>query len=115
MGQPVTVIEKPSTTPGIVRYETNRTITGMDHEIYRSRDDAVANRPCDELARRLFDRGGIELVHMNSNVITVHLADGSPPTGIKDIVENLYTYYADGVVPEVPGGSDTVDAAAAAD
>ena len=38
MGQPVTVIEKPSSHPGVVRYETNRALTGMGHEVYRSLD-----------------------------------------------------------------------------
>jgi hypothetical protein len=35
MGQPVTVIEKPSSVSGVVRFETNRPLTGMGHEIYR--------------------------------------------------------------------------------
>lgn len=107
MGQPVTVIEKPSTTPGVVRYEINRALTGMGHEIYRSADDAVGARPADELARRLFARGGIATVHINSNVITVHLADASPPSGIKEIIEGLYTFYTEGVVPVVPEGAAT--------
>ncbi len=33
MGQPVTVIEKPSSHPGVVRYETNRVLTGMGHDL----------------------------------------------------------------------------------
>lgn len=105
MGQPVTVIEKPSALPGVLRFETNRVLTGMGHEIYRSADDAQGRTPGDELARRLFERGGVASVHVNANVITVQVADGSPPQGIKEIVEGLYTYYRDGVVPEVPEGS----------
>ena len=105
MGQPVTVIEKPSALPGVLRFETNRVLTGMGHEIYRSADDAQGRTPADELARRLFERGGVASVHVNANVITVQVADGSPPQGIKEIVEGLYTYYRDGVVPEVPEGS----------
>jgi hypothetical protein len=102
MGQPVTVIEKPSSRPGVVRYDTNRVLSGMGHEYFRSLDDVQGDTPSDLLARRLFERGGIEAVHVNSNVITVHLADGSPPTGIKDIIEDLYTYYRPGVEVEVP-------------
>ena len=105
MGQPVTVIEKPSALPGVLRFETNRTLTGMGHEIYRSADDAQGRTLADELARRLFERGGVASVHVNANVITVQVADGSPPQGIKEIVEGLYTYYRDGVVPEVPEGA----------
>ena len=35
MGQPITVVEKPSSTPGVARFETNRSLTGMGHERYR--------------------------------------------------------------------------------
>jgi hypothetical protein len=104
MGQPVTVIEKPSSRPGVVRYDTNRVLSGMGHEYFRSLDDVQGDTPSDLLARRLFERGGVDAVHVNSNVITVHLADGSPPTGIKDIIEDLYTYYRPGVEVEVPEG-----------
>jgi hypothetical protein len=105
MGQPVTVVEKPSAVPGVLRFETNRTLTGMGHEIYRSVDEATGATPGDELARRLFARGGVESLHLYSNVITVHLADGSPPQGIRDVIASLYTFYTEGVVPEVPEGA----------
>jgi hypothetical protein len=59
------------------------------------------------LARRLFERGGIDAVHVNSNVVTVHLADGSPPSGIKDLIQELYTYYRPGVEVVVPEGAAT--------
>jgi hypothetical protein len=104
MGQPVTVIEKPSTRPGVIRYETNRTLTGMGHEYFRSAADVHGTTPPARLAQRLLERGGIDLVHMNGNVVTVHLSDGSAPTGIKALIEDLYTYYRDGVEPEIPGG-----------
>ncbi len=104
MGQPVTVIEKPSATPGVVRYEINRSITGTGHENYRSAADAPAPTPADELARRLFERGGIASLHMNSNMITVHLLDASPPTGIKEIIEEMYIYYGPGVEVVIPEG-----------
>jgi hypothetical protein len=102
MGQPVTVIEKPTPTPGVIRYEINRAITGTGHEYYRSLDDAQGDRPADRLARVLFERGGIEAVHVNANVITVHLADASPPNGIKSIIEELFLFYREGVVPQAP-------------
>jgi hypothetical protein len=105
MGQPVTVIEKPSARPGVVRYETNRVLSGTGHEYFRSLDDAQGPTPPAELARRLFERGGIDALHVNANVITVHLADGSPTTGIKQIVEDLYTYYRPGVDVVVPEGA----------
>jgi hypothetical protein len=107
MGQPVTVIEKPSSRPGVVRYETNRVLSGMGHEYFRSADDAQGETPVAVLARRLFERGGIDAVHVNSNVVTVHLADGSPPGGIKDLIEELYTYYRPGVEVVIPEGAGT--------
>ena len=66
MGQPITVVEKPSSKPGIARFETNRSLTGMGHERYRSADDVLADRPVDELARRLFATGGVRTVHASS-------------------------------------------------
>jgi hypothetical protein len=36
MGQPINVVEKPSRTPGIARFEINRSLTGMGHERYAS-------------------------------------------------------------------------------
>jgi len=75
MGQPITVVEKPSSRTGVVRYETNRALTGMGHERYRAGDEILGTAPADELARRLFDRGGITGVHVNGNVVTVELAE----------------------------------------
>ncbi|HEV8299309.1 MAG TPA: hypothetical protein VGQ20_18510 [Acidimicrobiales bacterium] len=98
MGQPVTVIEKPSYRSGVVRYEINRVLTGMGHEVYRSAPSAGSNRPVDVLARRLFARGGIRSIHVNGSVITIELAD-SGTDGIRSIIENLYTYYVPGVEP----------------
>jgi hypothetical protein len=98
MGQPVTVIEKPSSRPGIVRYELNRVITGTGHERYRSAVDVLRDRPADRLARRLFERGGISSVHINGSVVTVELSS-SDSAGIREIIEGLYTYYLPGVEP----------------
>ena len=99
MGQLITVVEKPTTTPGVVRFETNRSLTGMGHERYGSRSDATGHRPPDELARRLFDCGGVEAVHIYSNVITVDLAKGSNGAGLREIVHSLFTHYVPGVQP----------------
>jgi hypothetical protein len=99
MGQPVTVIEKRSKR-GIVRFELNRVLTGTGHEIYRTGDAVEGDRPPDELARRFFAHGGVETVSINSSVVTVDLEKGHDSTGLKEIVEDLYTYYRPGV--EVP-------------
>ena len=99
MGQPITVVEKPTLEAGIVRFETNRSLTGMGHERYRLGDEIDATRPPDELARRLFARGGVDAVHIYSNVITIDLAKGGESTGIAEIIHDLFTYYRPGVVP----------------
>jgi hypothetical protein len=113
MGQPVSVIEKPSSRPGVVRFEINRTLTGMGHERYRADRPVDGDRPPDELARRLFERGGIDAVHINSNVITLDLSKGSGDTGgIADIIEDLYTYYRPGVAVPSPDDFATEDAPA---
>jgi hypothetical protein len=98
MGQPVTVVEKPSSRPGIVRFELNRILTGMGHDRYLSREDAFEDRPSAVLARRLFDRGSISSVHVNSNIVTVEITTGASD-GIREIIEDLYTYYTEGVEP----------------
>lgn len=101
MGQPVTVIEKPSSVSGVVRFEINRTLTGTGHERYLAGQPIEDDRPPDELARRLFERGGIDQIHIYANVITLDLAPGASTDGITQIIEDLYTYYRPGVrVPQ---------------
>ena len=99
MGQPITVVEKPSATPGVVRFELNRSLTGMGHERYPTRDAASGDRIVDELARRLFDTGRAAAVHVYSNIITVDLAKGTSAEGMADVINELFIYYRPGVVP----------------
>lgn len=101
MGQPITVIQKPTSTPGVVRFEINRSLTGMGHERYHSIADAQGERPPDRLARLLFERGGIDSVHIYSNEITVHLADGTSGEGLADLMANLFIHYREGVTPSL--------------
>jgi hypothetical protein len=96
MGQPINVVEKPSNTPGLARFEINRSLTGMGHERYASVDDILSDRPVDELARRLFDSGGVTQVHANGSVITVHLAEGWTGDRLLDVIRGLYIYYPPG-------------------
>lgn len=103
MGQPVTVIERPSSRAGVVRFEINRSITGMGHEQYLAGSEILGDRPADELARQLFARGGVAAVHVNSNVITVDLS-GPGTDGIAELITELFTYYRPGV--PVPSEAD---------
>ncbi len=101
MGQPVSVIEKHARRGGIVRYELNRVLTGTGHEIYRAGQAVEGVRPPDELARRLFAHGGVETVSVNGSVVTVDLEKGGSSEGLKEIIEDLYTYYRPGVAVPV--------------
>jgi hypothetical protein len=101
MGQPVVVTEKVSAQPGVMRFEANRVFTGMGHHRYTAGRPVTGDRPPDELARRLFELGGVDTIHIFSNVITVTLARGSHGEGIKETIEGLYTYYREGVTPAI--------------
>ena len=98
MGQLITVVEKPSATPGVVRFETNRSITGMGHERYRRGEEVNGDRPPDELARRLFATGVVEGVHIYSNVITLDLSKGGRTDGLRELIHELFVFYRPGIV-----------------
>ena len=96
MGQPITVVEKPSTAnPAILRLETNRPLSGMGHERYTEPPGELMQRPVDELARRLFAKGGVEGVHVNGSVVTVTLRGGRTGEGLGDVVRQLFLHYGD--------------------
>ncbi len=99
MGQLVAVTEKPSSTPGVVRFEINRTLSGSGHERFRSIIDAHGNSPSDELARRLFGTGQVAGVHVYANIITVDLEKGYDSAGLADLIRGLHTYWKPGVEP----------------
>ena len=99
MGQPVAVTERPSSTRGQLRFELNRSLTGMGHEHYSSPDEAAGGRPADVLARRLFDTGQVDSVHVYSNIVTVELARGGDPAPLMDVVRTLYRYWQPGMQP----------------
>jgi Scaffold protein Nfu/NifU N terminal len=104
MGQPVTVIEKPSTTPRVVRFEINRSITGMGIERYPSPESVIESRPPDVAAKALFEHGGVQSITINSNMITVELQPGATTAGMKELIEELFLYYREGVEVVMPEG-----------
>jgi hypothetical protein len=106
MGQPINVVEKPSSTPGLARFEINRSLTGMGHEHYASIDDVLGHRPVDELARRLFDTGGVTEIHANGSMVTVHLVDGWTGDKLLDVIRSLYIYYPPGAAPPAAAAPD---------
>ena len=99
MGQLVAVTEKPSSTRGVVRFEINRSLSGMGHEHFGSVEDAWGNTPSDELARRFFATGQVAGVHVYGNIITVDLLKGHDSEGLAEVLRELYQYWKPGVEP----------------
>lgn len=97
MGQNVTVVQKQSSNPEVLRFEINRSLTGMGHERYGSIDDVVDDRAVDRLVRSLFETGGVDSIHVNSSVITVQLGGGSTGAGLLEVIQNMFRFYGDGV------------------
>ena len=102
MGQPITVIRKPTTQKGTVRFEANRSLTGMGHERYTTVDEAAGNRPPDEVARRFFQHPGVQAVHVYGNQIVVEVAGGADVDALAPELERLFIHYREGVTPSYP-------------
>ena len=101
MGQMVGVVERKSTMPGVVRFELNRSLSGMGHERFASVVDAIGPTPSASLARQLFATGKVDSVHVYSNIVTVDVAKGYDSAGLADIVREMYRYWKPGVEPPV--------------
>lgn len=99
MGQMVAVTEEPSSTPGVVRYVLNRTLTGMGHEYFDSPAAAVGSGPAAVLARRLFATEQVDGVHVYANIVTVQLARGGSTAPIAGVIGELYRYWHPGMQP----------------
>ena len=105
MGQPVTLIKTSSPRPGILRFELNRSLTGMGHVRYEAGDEIHADDPAAELAERLFAVGGVSAVHIYASMVTVTLA--SQEIGdLESVIAGLYTYYLPGV--EIPSDEELI-------
>ncbi len=100
MGEPVTVVQKESSRPGYLRFETNRTFTGMGHESYKRGDEIYTDRPPDLIARAMFETGDVEEVHLYAQAVTMKVAANADVPRIKKILEDIHIYYLPGV--EVP-------------
>ena len=114
MGQMVGVVEKKSTTPGIVRFELNRSLSGMGHERFESVVDAIGSKPSASLARQLFATGKVDSVHVYGNIVTVDVAKGYDSGGLADIVREMYRYWKPGVEAPTFEDQPAEEAAAAA-
>jgi hypothetical protein len=112
MGQPVIVMETSSRRAGIVRFEANRSLSGMGHESFSVEESTArlssAQTSSAELARRLFATGKVARVHVYQNMITVGLGHAQNADGLADIVRDLYQYWKPGMAP--PAFEDLVAA-----
>jgi hypothetical protein len=99
MGQPVAVLEGPAGKLGMVRFEANRSFTGMGHERFTSAEQAYGTKPAAVAATRLFATGQVAAVHIYGNIITVELAKGAGAQGLEQVVRDLYQYWKPGMEP----------------
>jgi hypothetical protein len=81
MGQPVSVLEGPAGKLGVVRFEANRSFTGMGHERFSSADQAFGTKPSAVVASRLFATGQVAGVHIHGKKNTVELEKGAGAQG----------------------------------
>jgi len=99
MGQLVAVEQKAGGASTVVRFETNRSLTGMGHERFTSAAEAKGPRPAAVIARRFFEAGHVSWVHVYGNCITASLEAGASQAGLNEIVRDLYQYWKPGMVP----------------
>ena len=99
MGQLVAVEQKAGGASTVVRFETNRSLTGMGHERFTSAAEAKGPRPAAVIARRFFESGHVSWVHVYGNCITASLEAGASQSGLNEIVRDLYQYWKPGMVP----------------
>ena len=99
MGQLVAVEQKAGGASTVVRFETNRSLTGSGHERFTSAAEAKGPRPAAVIARRFFEAGHVSWVHVYGNCITASLEAGAPQASLNEIVRDLYQYWKPGMVP----------------
>ena len=83
----------------MVRFETNRSLTGMGHESFASAAEAKGPRPAAVLASRFFESGQVTKVHVYGNIVTATLSAGASQAGLDGIVRDLYQYWKPGMEP----------------
>jgi hypothetical protein len=97
MGQEITVHARPGTSPSVMLFTCNRSITGMAIERYTSVEQTNGARPPDVLARRLFDLGTTGVTVYSSDVTVEADAARWPElqAKVEEAIRNLFGYYGD--------------------
>lgn len=113
------VESKAGGASAVVRFETNRSLTGQGHERYASAAEAKGSKSGAVVARRLLESGQVKWVHVYGNVVTAELAADASQAGLDAIVRDLYQYWKPGMMPpsveELTGQVPAAEAAPAAD
>lgn len=100
MGQPIEVTARAGSSPQIMIFSVNRSLTGMRIEGYHDPAHAEGDRWCDELARRIGALGASRVTVYASDIV-VEAADWSGlQAPVEDAIRDLYIYYVGGVIPE---------------
>ena len=99
MGQPVAVEQKAGGVSTIIRFETNRSLTGQGHENFSSPEQALGPRPAADVARKLFASGQVSAVHVFGNIVSVTLKPGATQSGLDVIVRDMYQYWKPVMTP----------------
>jgi len=106
MGQPVTLIRTSSPSPGTVRFELNRSLTGMGHVRYDAGEEIAETDPAATLATRIFEASAsVSSVHIYSSMVTVHFS-ATDTGGLEEVIGGLYTYYLPGI--EIPSDEELI-------
>jgi len=95
MGQEITVTARRGSSPTIMLFDCNRSITGMAIERYSSLADTEGSRTPDVLARRLFDLGATRVTVYSSNVTVEAPAErwGELEGRVEEAIRHLFGYY----------------------
>ena len=96
MGEPVAVLEKNTNKDGFVRFETNRSFTGMGHETFEKNKSILGDRPVDNLAKALFETGKPDQIHIYAQMLTIKLSAGQNSEGLKKTIEDFFLFYNKG-------------------
>ena len=77
----------------------------MGHERYSADTEILGDRPPDVLARRIFEAGGVDAIHIFGSVVTVRLSS-TDEADLANVISDLYTYYVPGV--EIPSDEELI-------
>jgi hypothetical protein len=88
VGQPVAVTPLAEQPARLLRFEANRSLTGMGHEHYTSLDQAVGPGSLPPSPAACCQTGQVDSVHVYGNIVTVDLHKGYTGDSLSPIIED---------------------------